>query len=75
MGDNKHRLACRSCGRTADVDCDSGGRRCLGLSAIAGYEFDQIEVAFWGLCSDCQWAEQPTQLTVLEKQSSVTSGQ
>ncbi|MDQ2796033.1 MAG: transcriptional repressor [Actinomycetota bacterium] len=53
-GDNHHHLVCRACGRTTDVDCVVGGRPCLTPSDDAGYEVDEAEVLFWGLCPDCQ---------------------
>lgn len=53
-GDNHHHLVCRACGRTTDVDCAVGGRPCLTPSDDAGYEVDEAEVLFWGLCPDCQ---------------------
>ncbi|MDQ2795985.1 MAG: transcriptional repressor, partial [Actinomycetota bacterium] len=31
-----------------------GGRPCLTPSDDAGYEVDEAEVLFWGLCPDCQ---------------------
>lgn len=49
-GDNHHHLVCRACGRTTDVDCAVGGRPCLTPSDDAGYEVDEAEVLFWGLC-------------------------
>jgi Fe2+ or Zn2+ uptake regulation protein len=56
-GDNHHHLVCRSCGRTTDVDCAIGARPCLTPSDDAGYLLDEAEVVFWGLCPDCQNAE------------------
>jgi len=53
-GDNHHHLVCRACGRTTDVDCVVGARPCLTPSDDAGYEVDEAEVLFWGLCPDCQ---------------------
>jgi Fe2+ or Zn2+ uptake regulation protein len=53
-GDNHHHLVCRSCGRTEDVDCVHGSAPCLEPSATAGFEVDEAEVVFWGLCPDCQ---------------------
>ncbi len=53
-GDNHHHLVCRACGRTTDVDCAVGARPCLTPSEDAGYEVDEAEVLFWGLCPDCQ---------------------
>lgn len=57
VGDNHHHLVCRACGRMVDVDCAAGEPRCLHPSETAGFEIDQAEIIFWGLCPDCQ---QPT---------------
>jgi Fur family transcriptional regulator, stress-responsive regulator len=57
-GDNHHHLVCRSCGKVVDVDCVVGQAPCLDPDATHGYEIDEAEVTFWGLCPDCQ-ARQP----------------
>jgi Fe2+ or Zn2+ uptake regulation protein len=54
-GDNHHHVVCRACGMTADVDCAVGAAPCLDAStAPAGFEVDEAEVTFWGLCPACQ---------------------
>lgn len=53
-GDNHHHLICRSCGRTEDVDCAVGNRPCLTASDAQGFEVDEAEVIYWGLCGDCR---------------------
>jgi Fur family ferric uptake transcriptional regulator len=53
-GDNHHHLVCRSCGRTADVDCVVGSCPCLTPIDDAGYLLDEAEVVFWGICPTCQ---------------------
>lgn len=53
VGDNHHHVACRSCGRTEDVDCAVGARPCLTPEDDHGYVLDEAEVVFWGLCSTC----------------------
>lgn len=53
VGDNHHHLVCRACGATADVDCTVGAAPCLEPSDDAGYEVDEAEVTFWGICPDC----------------------
>jgi Fe2+ or Zn2+ uptake regulation protein len=53
-GDNHHHLVCRTCGRTTDVDCSTEARPCLTPNDDAGYELDEAEVVFWGLCPTCQ---------------------
>ncbi|WP_026360648.1 Fur family transcriptional regulator [Amycolatopsis nigrescens] len=55
-GDNHHHLVCRVCGRTEDVDCVHGTAPCLEPSATAGFEVDEAEVVFWGLCPRCSAA-------------------
>ena len=54
VGDNHHHIVCRGCGEIADVDCIVGERPCLTPAAGHGYELDEAEVTFWGLCPACQ---------------------
>jgi Fur family ferric uptake transcriptional regulator len=54
VGDNHHHIVCRGCGTIADVDCAVGERPCLTPSESYGFELDEAEVTFWGLCPDCQ---------------------
>jgi Fur family transcriptional regulator, stress-responsive regulator len=56
VGDNHHHVACRSCGVVADVDCAVGEAPCLTASDDHGYEIDEAEVIYWGLCADCSTA-------------------
>src|SRR3954454_14841648 len=53
-GDNHHHIVCRGCGEISDVDCAVGERPCLTPSDGHGFELDEAEVTFWGLCPDCQ---------------------
>jgi Fur family ferric uptake transcriptional regulator len=53
-GDNHHHIVCRGCGAIADVDCAVGERPCLTPNDAQGFELDEAEVTFWGLCPDCQ---------------------
>ena len=53
VGDNHHHLICRSCGKTADVDCVVGLAPCLTPADRAGYQVEEAEVIFWGKCPDC----------------------
>jgi Fe2+ or Zn2+ uptake regulation protein len=53
-GDNHHHIVCRSCGAIEDVDCVRGERPCLVPGLGHGFEIDEAEVTFWGLCPDCQ---------------------
>ena len=54
VGDNHHHVVCRGCGDIADVDCAVGERPCLTSSGAHGFEVDEAEVTFWGLCPACQ---------------------
>ncbi|SCE76517.1 Fur family transcriptional regulator [Micromonospora mirobrigensis] len=53
-GDNHHHVVCRGCGEIADVDCAVGAAPCLDPSSADGFEVDEAEVTFWGLCPGCQ---------------------
>jgi len=53
-GDNHHHIVCRGCGAIADVDCAVGQAPCLEPAQDAGFEIDEAEVTFWGLCLDCK---------------------
>lgn len=52
-GDNHHHLVCRSCGAVGDVDCVVGQAPCLQPSDPTGFDVDETEVVFWGLCPNC----------------------
>jgi Fe2+ or Zn2+ uptake regulation protein len=54
VGDNHHHIVCRGCGAIEDVDCTVGERPCLDPSFTHGFEVDEAEVTFWGLCPSCQ---------------------
>ncbi len=58
VGDNHHHVICRSCGKTADVDCAVGAAPCLTAADAVGFEIDEAEVTYWGTCAECQ-AERP----------------
>src|SRR5690348_8731021 len=53
-GDNHHHVVCRACGTIADIDCVVGRAPCLDPDNAIGYEVDEAEVTFWGLCPACQ---------------------
>jgi Fur family ferric uptake transcriptional regulator len=53
VGDNHHHLICRVCGTMVDVDCAVGHAPCLEPSSASGYEIDEAEITYWGLCPDC----------------------
>jgi Fur family ferric uptake transcriptional regulator len=53
VGDNHHHVVCRSCGDIADVECAVGAAPCLTASHTHGFEIDEAEVVYWGLCPEC----------------------
>ncbi len=53
-GDNHHHIVCRSCGEIADVDCVVGSAPCLDPNLAHGFDVDEAEVTFWGLCPSCK---------------------
>ncbi|OED36569.1 transcriptional repressor [Chromatiales bacterium (ex Bugula neritina AB1)] len=55
--DNHHHLACRQCEALIDIDCTVGKAPCLVADHDHGYEIDEAEVTYWGICPDCQMSE------------------
>jgi Fur family transcriptional regulator, stress-responsive regulator len=53
VGDNHHHLICRTCGKTVDVDCAVGDTPCLTAADASGYQIDEAEVIYWGMCPEC----------------------
>ncbi|GAA1482525.1 fur family transcriptional regulator FurA3 [Gordonia sinesedis] len=53
-GDNHHHLVCRACGSILDVDCVVGAAPCLAPVDDHGYDIDEAEITFWGLCPTCK---------------------
>jgi len=53
VGDNHHHIVCRGCGAIADVECAVGDTPCLTAADDSGYEIDEAEVTYWGLCPEC----------------------
>ena len=53
VGDNHHHLVCRSCGAIADVECVVGHAPCLTASHDHGYLVDEVEIVYWGTCTNC----------------------
>lgn len=54
--DNHHHMVCRSCGSISDIDCAVGDAPCLTPAESAGldgFELDEAEVIYWGVCPDC----------------------
>jgi Fur family ferric uptake transcriptional regulator len=54
VADNHHHLICRACGTMLDVDCAVGHAPCLEPSSASGYEIEEAEIIYWGLCPDCR---------------------
>lgn len=57
VGDNHHHLVCRTCDRLVDVDCAVGERPCLTAADAQGFDIDEAEVIYWGICPSCQPAQ------------------
>jgi len=57
VGDNHHHLCCRRCNRVLDVECAAGHAPCLTPVDEAGFEIDEAEVVYWGVCANCQETE------------------
>ncbi len=55
-GDNHHHVSCRECGTILDVPCATGYTPCLQASDCHGFDIDEAEVIYWGLCPACQKA-------------------
>jgi Fur family transcriptional regulator, stress-responsive regulator len=58
VGDNHHHIVCRGCGAIEDVDCVVGERPCLVPGGDHGFEVDEAEVTFWGICPACRKARE-----------------
>ena len=54
VGDNHHHVVCRMCGDVGDIDCATGSAPCLEASNTNGFEIDEAEVTYWGICPTCQ---------------------
>lgn len=52
--DNHHHLVCRNCRNLIDVDCAVGEAPSLEAEHDHGYQIDEAEVIYWGVCPDCQ---------------------
>jgi len=55
--DNHHHLACRQCENLIDINCAVGKAPCLTAEHDHGYQIDEAEVIYWGVCPDCQNAQ------------------
>ncbi|MFC7545151.1 Fur family transcriptional regulator [Plantactinospora sp. GCM10030261] len=54
VGDNHHHVVCRGCGVVSDIDGARGAAPCLDPENANGFQVDEAEVTFWGLCPACQ---------------------
>lgn len=52
--DNHHHLVCRTCKNLIDINCAVGAAPCLVAEHDHGYQIDEAEVIYWGVCPDCQ---------------------
>ena len=59
VGDNHHHVICRVCGKTVDVDCAVGETPCLTAADDSGYQIEEAEVIYWGICPQCLAAKKP----------------
>lgn len=48
------RVVCRSCGAVTEVVSVGRPAPCVKPAAVVGFEVDDAEVTFWGLCPACQ---------------------
>ena len=53
-GDNHHHLVCRVCGTVTDVPCTIGSTPCAMPEETHGYEVEEAEVTYWGICPACR---------------------
>jgi Fe2+ or Zn2+ uptake regulation protein len=53
VGDDHAHLVCRACGAVADVDSVLGSTGCPSPADDAGFQVEQTEIVFWGLCPGC----------------------
>jgi Fe2+ or Zn2+ uptake regulation protein len=51
--DEHHHLACRACGRIADVEAPVEATALLSAARSAGFAPDHAQVVVRGLCADC----------------------
>lgn len=54
VGDDHHHIVCRSCGTVRDVDGAVGAAPCLEPTDRVGFEVDEAEVVYWGVCPACR---------------------
>jgi Fur family transcriptional regulator, stress-responsive regulator len=71
VGDNHHHIVCRCCGAVADVDCAVGETPCLSAAEDHGFQIEEAEVTYWGLCPSCSAAAEPEHKTEPGRKSRV----
>jgi Fur family ferric uptake transcriptional regulator len=69
VGDNHHHVVCRHCGAISDVDCAVGDAPCLQAADPHGFEIDEAEVTYWGLCPSCRTASELRETVVSNARS------
>lgn len=52
--DNHHHLVCRICGRIEDIACAVGAAPCLDPDDDHGFDIEEAELIFRGVCSTCR---------------------
>lgn len=57
VGDNHHHLICRHCALVIDVDCAVHYTPCLQAKDSHGFNIDEAEVTYWGVCPECEAKE------------------
>lgn len=73
VGDNHHHVICKSCGRAEDVDCALGSAPCLIAASDSGYQIEEAEVIYWGLCPNCRPKRKSARPKTLQAAASRTS--
>lgn len=58
VGDNHHHVVCRRCGDIADIDCAIGSAPCLEPNNTHGFDVDEADVTYWGICPACRQSPQ-----------------
>ncbi|MFD7923553.1 Fur family transcriptional regulator [Streptomyces sp. NPDC059740] len=74
VGDNHHHVVCRGCGLVRDVDCAVGAAPCLTPVQAEGFEVDEAEVTWWGMCARCRAAAEATRQASAQEPPGGTDG-
>lgn len=56
VGDTHQHAICRACGAVSDVDCTVSPALCLAASKDSGFEIEEAEVVYRGVCPACRAA-------------------